>query len=174
MKKFVAGVLTHLTALCAFTLPSEVSYSRIAPSAWMGGVWVSWGTQNRECPLRRVSDVQWELRVLDGLANPYFAVAGMLAAGLLGLREGVGLAKWKDCQADLAKVGDEERQALGVVERLPQTLEAALSRLRKDETLKGVLGQKIVDDYVVMKEKERELLNAMSEEQRRTWIIERY
>jgi glutamine synthetase len=82
---FVGGVLRHLPALCAFTMPDVQSYGRVVDDQRTGGTWVSWGTQNRECPLRRVEDGHWEIRSLDGLANMYFVVAGIVAAGMLGL-----------------------------------------------------------------------------------------
>ena len=82
---FVGGVLRHLPALCAFTMPDAQSYGRVVDDQWTGGTWVSWGTQNRECPLRRVEDGRWEIRCLDGLANMYFVMAGVIAAGMLGL-----------------------------------------------------------------------------------------
>ena len=82
---FVGGVLEHLSALCAFTMPDAQSYGRVVDDQWTGGTWVSWGTQNRECPLRRVEDGRWEIRCLDGLANMYFVMAGIVAAGMLGL-----------------------------------------------------------------------------------------
>lgn len=82
---FVSGVLKHIPALCAFTMPDAQSYGRVVDDQWTGGTWVSWGTQNRECPLRRVEDGRWEIRCLDGLANMYFVMAGIIAAGMLGL-----------------------------------------------------------------------------------------
>ncbi len=82
---FVGGVLKHLPALCAFMMPDTQSYGRVADDQWTGGTWVSWGSQNRECPLRRVEDGHWEIRCLDGLANMYFVMAGIIAAGMLGL-----------------------------------------------------------------------------------------
>lgn len=82
---FIGGVLQHLPALCAFTMPDLQSYGRVVDDQWTGGTWVAWGTQNRECPLRRVEDGRWEIRCLDGLANIYFAMAGIIAAGMLGL-----------------------------------------------------------------------------------------
>ncbi len=46
---------------------------------------MAWGTQNRETPLRRIKSGRWEIRCLDGLANMYFALSAILAAGMLGL-----------------------------------------------------------------------------------------
>lgn len=85
MDFFVGGVLRHLPALCAFTMPDADSYGRPADNQSSGSTWVCWGTQNRECPLRRVEDGRWEIRCLDGLANTYLVVAGIVAAGMLGL-----------------------------------------------------------------------------------------
>lgn len=42
---FLAGVLHHLPALCAFTMPTVYSYDRIGEGCWSGGVWVCWGSQ---------------------------------------------------------------------------------------------------------------------------------
>lgn len=85
MDFFVGGVLKHLPALCAFTMPDLQSYGRVVDNQWTGGTWVAWGTQNRECPLRRVEDGRWEIRCLDGLANMYFVMSAVIAAGMLGL-----------------------------------------------------------------------------------------
>lgn len=92
MDFFVAGVLKHLPALCAFTMPDAHSYGRVVDDQWTGGTWVSWGTQNRECPLRRIGGGHWEMRCLDGLANMYFVMAGIIAAGMLGLSSASGSA----------------------------------------------------------------------------------
>lgn len=41
MQFFVGGVLKHLPAICAFTMPEEVSYGRVADNSWTGGSWVN-------------------------------------------------------------------------------------------------------------------------------------
>lgn len=98
MAFWVTGVLRHLEAVCAFSLPEAVSYDRVIDNSWTGGTWVAWGTQNREVPLRRVQPGRWELRCMDGMANIYLALAAVIGAGLLGLRarEGAELSA-KDC-----------------------------------------------------------------------------
>jgi glutamine synthetase len=95
---FVGGVLKHLEAVCAFAMPEAVSYGRVVDDHWTGGTWVAWGTQNRETPLRKVTDGRWEIRCLDGMANMYLAMAAILGAGLLGLKEGgAEIFMEKDC-----------------------------------------------------------------------------
>lgn len=94
--QFWAGVLAHLEAICAFALPEKESYTRIVEDHWSGGVWVAWGTQNREVPLRKSAERRWEVRCLDGFANMYLVFGAIVAAGLLGLREEMEM-ELKDC-----------------------------------------------------------------------------
>lgn len=106
--QFMANVLKHLPALCAFTLPEAVSYARVADDSWTSGTYAAWGTQNRETPLRMVATPQglparWEVRCLDGLANMYLALHVIMAVGLQGLREETEM-KLKDCQGELAEL----------------------------------------------------------------------
>ena len=51
----------------------------------------SWGTENREATVRlsnsaSPSSRQFEMRYVDGTANPYLALAGILGVGHLGIR----------------------------------------------------------------------------------------
>lgn len=83
---FMASVLAHMPALCAFTMPQAISYGRVVDDSWTGGTWIAWGTQNREVPLRKSADLRWEIRFMDGTANMYLALAAIFAAGLRGVR----------------------------------------------------------------------------------------
>lgn len=94
---FFAGVLENLSAICAFTLPEAVSYKRVVDDSWTGGTWVTWGTQNREVPLRKVVPGRWEIRCIDAMANMYLALGAILGAGLTGIEEQKELL-WKDCE----------------------------------------------------------------------------
>lgn len=72
---FAAGVLEHLPATLAVTLPTPASYKRVGDGAWSGGTYVCWGTDNREAPVRLAnatspSSRNFELRFLDGTSNP--------------------------------------------------------------------------------------------------------
>jgi glutamine synthetase len=75
----------------AFTLSQDASYDRIRSGIWSGSEWVAWGFQNRETPVRKIGPGHWEIKSLDGLANPYFAIAAILAGGYLGLKENTPL-----------------------------------------------------------------------------------
>ena len=136
---FLAGILKHLPAILAFTLPLEESYARVTPGIWAGGEYVAWGTQNREVPLRACGPAHWEFKAMDGVAHTYLAMSAVLAAGLHGIRHGVVLEQ-KDCQGDPTGIGEEERERLGIKTKMPHSLEESLWCLKRDQVLRGGVG----------------------------------
>lgn len=172
---FVGGVLKHLRAICAFSMPEAVSYERVKDDHWTGGTWLAWGTQNREVPLRRVTDGRWEIRCLDGLANPYFALSAILAAGLLGLKSGeVSNFAQKDVRANPSQLSLEQRSELGIMEKMPTSIKESMVALDGDMELREILADGLVYDWLLMKKTELEMLENMPEAERRVWLIERY
>ena len=195
--QFLALVLAHLPGLCAFTMPQAASYARVADDSWTSGSWVTWGTQNRETPLRRTaaadgSSARWEVRCLDGMGNMYLALYVILRAGLQGLvdRTEMGL---RDCQSKCqphpgapedveadrctgnpSRLSEAERSDLGISKRLPKTIEESLGEIEGDNALREALGEEVVEHYVAMKRAEQDMLNGMSESKRRVWLMERY
>ena len=170
---FYAGVLKHLRAILAFTYANPASFDRVVDGAWAGGRWVCWGTQNRETALRKVDGSHWELKTMDGLANPYLAMAAVLFAGISGVLAREPL-KWRDCEMDPSTLTDNDRKEMGVTERLPASLPEALTALQADEELVGHLGEELVERYVAIKEFEMSFLADMGDEERKQWLMERY
>ena len=170
---FLAGVLEHLPSILAFTLPIEESYQRVVAGIWAGGEWVTWGTQNREAPIRKCGPGHWELKVVDGMGNMYLSMAAVLASGLYGLREDLHL-EHKDCVADPSSLNQEERAEHGITTQLPNTIEKSLFALSKDEMLKKALGENFVENYLGLKDAERKKLDGFGDEKRRLWLMERY
>lgn len=188
----MASVLEHLPAICAFTMPEKVSYNRVADNTWTSGIWVCWGTQNREVPLRKVTARRWEIRCLDGIANMYLALGAILGAGLAGVQTGKEM-KLKDCQGishisffhELLLITDtttanangltsEQRADLGIHTKLPASIDDALRALGEDEQLDAALSPGLVKHYLAMKHAEQTMLAKMSDAEQRTWLIERY
>ncbi|OAA66611.1 extracellular developmental signal biosynthesis protein [Niveomyces insectorum RCEF 264] len=172
-EKYYAGILEHMPALVAFTYSNPASYERLGDSVWAGGRWVTWGTQNRETPLRKIEHSHWELKCMDGLANPYLALAAVLLAGLSGVVYGTQLA-WAECLTDPATLTAEGRKELGITTMLPGSLDDALQALADDETMGRLLGREVVQRYLDIKRAELAFYNGLSEAQLREWIIERY
>lgn len=172
---FYAGVLKRLRAICAFTYPTPASYERVRDGCWAGGRWVAWGTQNRETPLRKIRGSHWEMKCIDGTANPFFAVAAVIFAGARGIADRERLeGVWGDCEMDPAVMSENDRAEMGVKEMLPASVGEALRALKGDKEMVEMLGEEVVERYVAVKKTEEGLLGRMGEEERRAWLIERY
>ena len=123
-KSAIAGVLAHAPALAAISNPTINSYKRFGPDTlapWL----IDWGFDNRSAMVRippeRGKASRMELRLGDASANPYLAIAGLLAAAYLGIRdemqppaplEGYGYdpSKAGKLPGDLASALDRSRQ----------------------------------------------------------------
>ncbi|RMZ75158.1 hypothetical protein DV737_g5428, partial [Chaetothyriales sp. CBS 132003] len=168
---FSAGILEHLPAILAMTLPLEESYERVNPGVWAGGEYVCWGSQNKEVPLRLCHPGHWELKTVDGVGNMYLSMAAVLASGLHGIREALPL-QIQDCQGDPTAMGEKERARLGITTKLPHTLDESLAYLKRDLVLKEMLGEDALSNYITVKEAETAKLRGFGDVKRRIWEIE--
>lgn len=144
---FTAGVLCHAHALMAFLNPTINAYRRIQPDS-LAPTHANWGWDNRatfiRIPPERGGATRVEIRVGDGAANPYLAIAAVLLAGAHGVRE--------QLTPPPPVSGDAYRADPDVIgPELPKTLEAALDALEADEVLAAGLGQEIVGTFLTMK-----------------------
>lgn len=99
---FLAGLLDHLNALCAFGMPVPPSYKRVGPSMCATGRYVAWGTQNRETPVRKMGPGWWELRFVDGMAHIYLFLASVIVSGCTGVSQKSQLTL-QDCNGEVAR-----------------------------------------------------------------------
>jgi glutamine synthetase len=163
---FCAGILDHLPALMALGAPSPVSYLRLVPSHW-AGVYACWGLENREAALRLVTGSSgsepWaanlEVKCFDLLANPYLLLAGILASGSAGLRDGSRLPPHVD--VDPAVLGDIGLARLGI-RRLPQTLDDAVTAFEYDHLLGDTLGPDLVASIAAIRRADVEEYSRMT------------
>src|ERR1700691_6024718 len=125
--RFLGGLVRHLPAIAAVTAPSVPSLLRRRPG-YFAGAYQFWGVENREAPLRYVPSSPFigadranvELKAADASANPYLALAAILAAGLAGIEDNAELPP--PVQEDPGTWGDSERAERGIV-ALPVTAE---------------------------------------------------
>ena len=111
---------------------------------------------------------------MDGLANIYLALAAIIGCGLKGVEDGE-ILQLKDCVSDPARLSSEEREAVGIAEKIPGSVGEALSSLEGDEVVKEeVMRREMVDAYVSVKKGEVEIWEGMEEGTRRDYLIERY
>ncbi|KIJ63865.1 hypothetical protein HYDPIDRAFT_175868 [Hydnomerulius pinastri MD-312] len=155
---FLAGLLDHLPAVTAFTLPLPASYTRMLDGIWSGGTWACWGVDNREAPVRLTnatspSSRNFEIKTVDGTSSPYLALAGLLAAGLVGIRDKMDLTH-KNCEGPntAAEMTIAERSAMGITSRMPLNIEEARRYLLEDDAVMQLLGTEAVEVFVRVNE----------------------
>jgi glutamine synthetase len=144
----IAGVLEHLSALCALTVPSVNSYKRLQPG-WWAGAFACYGLDNREASVRVASthllpsadangkSTNFELKTCDASANPYIALGGLIAAMLDGIRR--KLEPGEPLQTAPGAMSEAERESRGITQ-LPGNLSEAIANLERDEVLLTALG----------------------------------
>lgn len=173
-ESFYAGVLSHMRAIIALAYSNPTSWARMLDSCWAGGRWVMWGTENKEAALRKIKHSHWEVKTVDGLANPYFVVAALIAAGIDGVQKKAKLAI-SDCALDPATLSAAQRKEFGIAEMLPADLPEALAALKEDTALAELLHPDFVQRYVDVKEAENDkILKYLSPGDLREWVLERY
>jgi glutamine synthetase len=151
---FVAGILEHLSAVMAFTAPSPNSYQRLAPGMW-SSAYACYGPDNREAAVRLASPVAGaesataniELKPVDVTANPYLALAAVLAAGLDGIER--DLDPGEPVTVDPATLSEGERAERGI-RPLPASPDQALNALENDEVLIEALGAPLVRTHLAV------------------------
>jgi glutamine synthetase len=151
---FTAGILTHAKALAALTNPTVNSYKRLVPG-WEAPVYLSWAKYNRSVLVRvppgREMRTRLEYRPTDGSCNFYTAFAGILAAGLDGIKRKMELPK--PVEEDIYAMNEKQRTEKGI-ETLPGNLGEALSEFSKDKYLQDALGHEFCEKFLQLKTKE--------------------
>jgi glutamine synthetase len=166
---FLAGILNHMRSLCAFGMANFDGYVRTAKDA--AGAWVGFGTENRDLPVRKISEQHWEFRMMDSTSNPYLFAAAVLLAGLSGLSEKVDLV-WEDCHVFPHSLDEGERAKYRLDKRMPSSLQEALESLKADATVKTWIPEDLLNSYIPVKEKEVEVFQKMTDSQRRLRFLE--
>jgi glutamine synthetase len=162
---FAAGILSRLPALLAVGAPSVASYLRLVPSHW-AGAYACWGLENREAAMRFVTGstgdrsraANMEVKCFDAAANPYLAMAALLASGRAGLADGARLPD--SVEVDPVTLGEEHGIA-----PLPSSLGAALEAFEADTVLKEALGEPMTDTIAVVRRGEIALFTGATPEE---------
>ena len=102
-------------------------------------------------PESRGVSTRLELRSVDPSANPYLAIAVLLAAGLDGIKN--NLTPPPAVDRNIYVMTEEERHAAQIHD-LPSTIHNAIKVLRKDQVMIDALGQHIFNNFVQAKKME--------------------
>ena len=168
---FLGGILHSAEGLSAFFNPSINSYRRIdAPAPDSGASWspskISYTGNNRTHMIRIPDPGRFELRLMDGSANPYLLQAGIIAAGI------DGMDKKRDpgqpLHVNMYKDGDNYQN----LKKLPSNLEQALEHLSSNEVLLSAFGKKNITSYLKLKQQELKDFNSKEKFSKKDSITE--
>ena len=151
---YIAGIMSHMKAIAAVSNPTVNSYKRLVPG-YEAPCYIAWSGKNRSplirIPASRGAGTRVEVRCPDPTANPYLAIALMLAAGLDGIEK--GLTPPPAVNKNIFAMTCEQMDELGI-DSLPGSLYDALQEFKADPLVKETLGEHIFNVYYEFKTKE--------------------
>jgi glutamine synthetase len=169
-RNFLAGILKHAPSFTAVTNPTVNSYKRLVPG-YEAPCYVAWSARNRSplirIPASRGLSTRVEVRSVDPSANPYLAMAVLLAAGLDGVKS--NLIAPEPVDQNIYVMSKEQREENGIID-LPATLSQALELLKTDEVITNALGSHLFEHFVEAKEIEWDMFRT----QVHAWEREQY
>ncbi|KAI6145700.1 hypothetical protein EDD17DRAFT_1767790 [Pisolithus thermaeus] len=153
--RFLAGLMTHLPSIMAFTLPIPQSYARVKDGIWSCGTWACWGDEHKEVSVRLTNAYSpqtrhFEVRTVDGTANPYLVLAGLISAGIIGIRDQLDLTVEGCGDRSGAQLSETERAEKGISKMLPLDVKSARQYLLEDQKIGELIGEEVVRKYVAL------------------------
>ncbi len=155
---FLGGVIKHASSLSAFFNPTINSYRRInAPPTKSGASWspssISYTGNNRTHMIRIPDPGRFELRLMDGSANPYLLQASVLAAGINGIKNKIDPGKPLNCNMyeDFAKYPN--------LPKLPDELDQSLKQLKQNKEMNDAFGADVINSYIKLRSTELKQFN---------------
>jgi glutamine synthetase len=155
---FLGGVMKNAESLSAFFNPTINSYRRInAPPTTSGATWspssISYSGNNRTHMIRIPDPGRFELRLIDGSANPYLLQAGIIAAGLFGMNNKSDPGEPLTCNMYT------DSKNYPNLAKLPNDLEDSLSKLDDNKHLKEAFSEEVINSYIKLKNQEIDEFN---------------
>ncbi|MDB6130477.1 MAG: L-glutamine synthetase, partial [Verrucomicrobiales bacterium] len=139
-RQFLGGLLKYSPEVSLFFAPTINSYKRYQAASW-APTKMAWAYDNRTVGYRVVGEghsFRIENRMPGADANPYLAFAGMLAAGMAGIRENL------DCgEVYVGNAYVDDRLAA-----LPKSLDHAAKLLETSKMAEQSFGKEVVEFYV--------------------------
>ncbi len=150
---FLGGVIKNADSLSAFFNPTINSYRRInAPPTKSGATWspssISYTGNNRTHMIRIPDSGRFELRLMDGSANPYLLQAGVLAAGIHGIKNKINPGKPLYCNMYT------DYKNYPNLPKLPDSLEQSLERLKNNKKMNNSFGKEVINSYLKLRNSE--------------------
>jgi glutamine synthetase type III len=147
---FLGGIMHNADALAAIFNPAVNSYKRIDATVTLSGAtWspnaISYSGNNRTHLVRVPDRGRFELRLMDGAANPYLLQAGVLVAGLDGINNKRDPGERLDINMYT------EGHTVKRIRRLPLNLLDAVRLFDGSKVVREGFGDELVSSYVKLK-----------------------
>ena len=147
---FIGGIMHSAEALTAWFNPTINSFKRInAPVTDSGATWspntITYSGNNRTHMIRVPGSGRFELRLMDGAVNPYLLQAGIIAAGMDGMKNKRNPGKPININMY------EEAHKVKNAKKLPKNLDIALTNLSKSKVMQKAFSQKTINSYVKLR-----------------------
>jgi len=153
-RQYIAGLLKHAKSYVAITNPLVNSYKRLVPG-YEAPVNVAWSERNRSpmlrVPAKRGNSTRVEVRIPDPAANPYLALAVMLASGLDGIKN--KMVSPPPVNKNIFTMSQREKRRMKI-EPLPSNMLKAVESLEKSKLMREALGDHIFFHFVNAKKQE--------------------
>ena len=158
---FLAGVMEHLPGMMALIAPSYNSYRRFHAGSWSGGEYLTYGSDNREAPVRipsqylgnEMGSSNIEIKPADNTGNPYIAFGSMIAAGLDGIDRELEPNTDQFADRNPGDMSAAERARRGIT-RLPASLAEAIEALEADPLFSEQMGPLLADSFIRVRKAE--------------------
>ena len=140
---FLGGIMKHASSLSTFFNPTINSYRRInAAPTKSGATWspssISYTGNNRTHMIRVPDPGRFELRLMDGSANPYLLQASVLAAGIEGLSKRINPGKPLFCNMY------EDYKKYPNLSKLPNELKDSLDKIENNKEMNKAFGKEVI------------------------------
>ena len=150
---FLGGIMKHASSLSTFFNPTINSYRRInAAPTKSGATWspssISYTGNNRTHMIRVPDPGRFELRLMDGSANPYLLQASVLAAGIEGLNKRINPGKPLFCNMY------EDYKKYPNLSKLPNELKDSLDKIENNKEMNKAFGKEVIKSYVKLRTSE--------------------
>ncbi len=147
---FLGGIMKHASSLSTFFNPTINSYRRInAAPTKSGATWspssISYTGNNRTHMIRVPDPGRFELRLMDGSANPYLLQASVLAAGMEGLSKRINPGKPLYCNMY------EDYKKYPNLSKLPNELKESLDKIENNKEMNKAFGKEVIKSYVKLR-----------------------
>jgi glutamine synthetase len=153
-RKWISGIIKHARGFSILSNPIVNSYKRLIPG-YEAPCYVCWSDANRSSMIRipatRGGSTRTEIRCVDPSANPYLALAAILASGLDGIANVTTENLVPPVYDNIFTITPAQREALGI-KNMPDNLHEAIRTFKEDPLMHEVLGDHAYGKYLEAKE----------------------